>query len=110
MVEAELAGTVGVAGHAQVHGVANVGPELELVVPEVLVQLLTNWNCCSLSISGQLQRLMFRAVTEIGDGAVHEEARQPEVNTSPWFKSGDAEVSRRSRALIPFMRSGLYLK
>src|ERR1700686_1662276 len=31
-------------------------PTLMMWLPLVLVQLLTNWSCCSLSVSGQLQR------------------------------------------------------
>src|SRR3984957_670146 len=31
-----------------------------LWLPCVRVQLFTNWNCCSLSVNGQLQRPMFR--------------------------------------------------
>src|SRR5258706_10922315 len=31
-------------------------PNLMVWLPCVLVQLFTNWNCCSLSVSGQLQR------------------------------------------------------
>src|SRR6266700_1785217 len=31
-------------------------PNLIWWLPFIFVQLLTNWNCCSLSVSGQLQR------------------------------------------------------
>src|SRR6267154_5967428 len=31
-------------------------PNLIMWFPLILVQLFTNWNCCSLSVSGQLQR------------------------------------------------------
>src|SRR5579859_336944 len=34
-------------------------PNLIVWLPCVRVQLFTNWNCCSLSVSGQLQRPMF---------------------------------------------------
>src|SRR5260370_30000544 len=35
-------------------------PNLMLWLPWTRVQLLTNWNCCSLSVSGQLQRATLR--------------------------------------------------
>src|SRR5580765_7954160 len=35
-------------------------PNLMVWLPCVRVQLLTNWNCCSLSVSGQLQRATLR--------------------------------------------------
>src|SRR5580704_11523076 len=31
-------------------------PNLMVWLPLILVQLVTHWNCCSLSVSGQLQR------------------------------------------------------
>src|SRR4029077_10585278 len=34
-------------------------PNLMVWFPWVRVQLLTNWNCCSLSVNGQLQRPTF---------------------------------------------------
>src|ERR1700756_5386099 len=34
-------------------------PNLMVWLPCVRVQLFTNWNCCSLSVRGQLQRPMF---------------------------------------------------
>src|ERR1700719_3080230 len=34
-------------------------PNLMVWLPCVRVQLFTNWNCCSLSVKGQLQRPMF---------------------------------------------------
>src|SRR5467141_2823502 len=35
-------------------------PNLRVWLPWERVQLLTNWNCCSLSVSGQLQRATLR--------------------------------------------------
>src|SRR6266702_66531 len=35
-------------------------PNLMLWFPWTRVQLLTNWNCCSLSVSGQLHRATLR--------------------------------------------------
>src|SRR5215470_7392334 len=35
-------------------------PNLMVWFPCVFVQLLTNWNCCSLSVNGQLQRPIFK--------------------------------------------------
>src|SRR6266446_1859236 len=35
-------------------------PNLMVWLPWVRVQLFTNWNCCSLSVSGQLQRATLR--------------------------------------------------
>src|SRR5580704_96404 len=35
-------------------------PNLRVWLPWVRVQLLTNWNCCSLSVSGQLHRATLR--------------------------------------------------
>src|ERR1700747_2912215 len=35
-------------------------PNLMVWLPCVRVQLFTNWNCCSLSVNGQLQRPMFK--------------------------------------------------
>ena len=49
-------GAVGVAGHAQVVGAADVDAELDGVVAAGAVRLETIWHCFSCSASGQLQR------------------------------------------------------
>src|SRR5229473_4090779 len=40
-------------------------PNLMVWLPWVRVQLLTNWNCCSLSVSGQLQRATLRPLPKL---------------------------------------------
>src|SRR6266481_9140264 len=40
-------------------------PNLMVWLPWVRVQLLTNWNCCSLSVRGQLQRATLRPLPKL---------------------------------------------
>src|SRR6266850_3955193 len=40
-------------------------PNLMVWLPWLRVQLFTTWNCCSLSVSGQLQRAILRPLPKL---------------------------------------------
>src|ERR1700680_2515679 len=56
-------------------------PNLMVWLPWERVQLFTNWNCCSLSVSGQLQRAMLRPLPK--DEKMPLPVSPPERNRTP---------------------------
>ena len=93
-------------------------PNLYWWLPTTFVQLLTNWNCCSLSVSGQLQRATFKPSPKfevmlpppLFAAAVIKKAARPEVAVFPRFMFGMPNVFI---GLVPSSGLcvwGLYLK
>src|ERR1700687_771947 len=65
-------------------------------LPFVLVQLFTNWNCCSLSVSGQLQRAGPRPSPKL-------EIRQPlppSLSVQPWPEIGSPPKEKKPRPAV----------
>src|SRR2546422_292974 len=76
----------------------------------ILVQLLTNWNCCSLSINGQLQRPTFNPSPKLEIGPTFWKLGSPEVNKSPKFTLGMPSAVAASEPSSGLCVVGLYLK
>src|SRR5580765_544770 len=101
-------------------------PNLIVWLPSVLVQLFTNWNCCSLSVSGQLQRPIFKPSPNGVKPPVPPKsmpARPPVVGgpTIPWaqlvpaallllFRHGTPNPSIGEALASEYAVCGLYLK
>src|ERR1700688_308811 len=71
-------------------------PTLMMWVPLVLVQLLTNWSCCSLSVSGQLQRAGPRPSPKL-------ETTQPSpllLSVQPWPTIGSPPKEKKPKPAV----------
>src|SRR4029453_2138423 len=100
-------------------------PNLIVWLPCILVQLLTNWNCCSLSVSGQLQRPILRPSPKEERVPLPEPVGPPfKVNWNPEsppvtggptipgpeFNPGNPSVSIGESLASEYAVCGLYLK
>src|ERR1700731_2250636 len=71
-------------------------PNLIMWLPLVLVQLFTNWTCCSLSVSGQLQRAGPRPSPKL-------EITQPSpplLSVQPWPTMGSPPREKKPRPAV----------
>src|SRR6266849_9561887 len=85
-------------------------------LPWVRVQLFTNWNCCSLSVSGQLQRPIFKPSPKGVNPPVPPKsmpAKPPVVGgpttPGPLFKPGTPNPSIGEALASEYAVCGLYL-
>src|ERR1700732_1211463 len=86
-------------------------------LPWVRVQLLTNWNCCSLSVSGQLQRPTFSPSPKFEKVPYDESPpelkkipEKPVVSGVPKFRPGNPRAVIGVLPASEYAVCGLYLK
>src|SRR6185369_4479163 len=86
-------------------------PNFHWWLPSTLVQLFTNWNCCSLSTKGQLQRPTFKPSPKFDHGVPvwNWKLGKPDVNTSPKFTFGIPNAVAASTPSSGLCVVGLYL-
>src|SRR5450755_3317848 len=97
-------------------------PNLRVWLPCVRVQLFTNWNCCSLSVNGQLQRPTFKPSPKFGSPSfwapdaplfppmVGKNEDNPPVVGGHIFNPGIPNAVMGFEVASEYAVSGLYLK
>src|SRR5712664_280773 len=91
-------------------------PNLNWWLPLIFVQLLTTWNCCSLSVSGQLQRPTFKPSPKpefepfAKPFPPKKNEDKPVVSGVPWFNPGIPNPFIGVLPASEYAVCGLYLK
>src|SRR6266404_3428918 len=71
-------------------------PNLIMWLPFVLVQLFTNWTCCSLSVSGQLQRAGPRPSPKLETT----QPLPPSLSVQPWPTIGSPPKEKKPKPSV----------